>query len=144
GDADDDAERREEAAELVEVEVADPHREHFEEERKHGGALPVASCELRPTMGDSMSQSIFSKIIARQIPAKIEFEDDKCIVIHDIQPAAPVHLLVVPKKEIATLNELTPGDEGLVGHLFLVAKEVMGRLGHKDYRAVFNCGAGAQ
>ena len=91
-----------------------------------------------------MSETIFSKIIAKQIPAKIEFEDDRCMVIHDVQPQAPVHLLVIPKKGIATLNDLTPGDEALVGHLFLVAKEVMGKLGHKDYRAVFNCGAGAQ
>jgi histidine triad (HIT) family protein len=91
-----------------------------------------------------MSETIFSKIIAKQIPAKIEFEDDRCVVIHDIQPAAPVHLLVIPKKAIATLNDLTPGDEGLVGHLFLTAAAMMKKLGHTDYRTVFNCGPGAQ
>jgi histidine triad (HIT) family protein len=91
-----------------------------------------------------MGETIFSKIIAKQIPAKIEFEDDRCIVIHDIQPAAPVHLLVIPKKPIATLNDLEPADAALVGHLFLVAKSVVRQLGHTDYRAVFNCGAGAQ
>jgi histidine triad (HIT) family protein len=91
-----------------------------------------------------MSETIFSKIIAKQIPAKIEFEDEKCIVIHDIQPAAPVHVLVIPKKAIATLNDLTPGDEALIGHLFLVAGQVMKKLGQTDYRAVFNCGPGAQ
>jgi histidine triad (HIT) family protein len=88
--------------------------------------------------------TIFSKIIAREIPAKIAFEDEHYIVIHDIQPAAPVHLLVIPKKEIATLNDLTPGDAELVGGLFLTAGKVMKQMGHTDYRTVFNCGPGAQ
>ncbi len=91
-----------------------------------------------------MPETIFSKIIAKQIPAKIQYEDEKYIVIHDIQPAAPVHLLVIPKKPIATLNDLTPGDAELVGGMFLVARELMHKLGHRDYRTVFNCGAGAQ
>lgn len=88
--------------------------------------------------------TIFSKIIAKEIPAKIAYEDDKYIVIHDIQPAAPVHLLVIPKKEIPTLNHLTDADKELVGGMFLVAKKVMRELGHTDYRTVFNCGPGAQ
>jgi histidine triad (HIT) family protein len=88
--------------------------------------------------------TIFEKIITRQIPAKIQYEDDRVIVIHDINPAAPVHVLVIPKKVIPTLNDLTPADQDLVGYLFLVAKQVMSDLGHQDYRAVFNCGAGAQ
>lgn len=91
-----------------------------------------------------MAESLFTKIIARQIPAKIAFEDDRYLVIHDIQPQAPVHLLVVPKKLIPTLNDLEPGDAELVGGMFLVAKQVMNDLGHRDYRTVFNCGAGAQ
>lgn len=91
-----------------------------------------------------MSETIFSKIIARQIPAKIAFEDGQYIAIHDIQPAAPVHLLVIPKKAIATLNDLSPADAELVGGLFLVAKRLMSDLGHSDYRTVFNCGPGAQ
>ncbi len=91
-----------------------------------------------------MEETIFSKIIAKKIPAKVEYEDDRCIAIHDIEPAAPVHLLVIPKKPIATLNDLSPGDAELVGSLFLVARELMHKLGHKDYRTVFNCGAGAQ
>jgi histidine triad (HIT) family protein len=88
--------------------------------------------------------TIFEKIIARQIPAKIAFEDDRVIVIHDINPAAPTHVLVIPKKLIPTLNDLTDADRDLVGHLFMVAKKVMNDLGHTDYRTVFNCGAGAQ
>jgi histidine triad (HIT) family protein len=91
-----------------------------------------------------MAETIFSKIIARQIPAKIQYEDDKYIVIHDIQPAAPVHLLVIPKRAIATLNDLQAGDAELVGGAFLLAQKVMRELGHTDYRTVFNCGPGAQ
>ena len=91
-----------------------------------------------------MPETIFSKIIAKQIPAKIAYEDERYIAIHDIQPAAPVHILVIPKKPIATLNDLEPGDAELVGGLFLLAKRIMGEMGHQDYRMVFNCGAGAQ
>jgi|SRR5688500_4623770 len=91
-----------------------------------------------------MPETIFSKIIAKQIPAKIAHEDERYIAIHDISPQAPVHLLVIPKKEIATLNDLTPGDAELVGGLFLLAKRLMKDLGHTDYRTVFNCGPGAQ
>ena len=88
--------------------------------------------------------TLFEKIIAKEIPAKIAYEDDRYIAIHDIQPAAPVHLLVIPKKVIPTLNDLTPADAELVGGLFLIAKQLMSELGHSDYRTVFNCGAGAQ
>jgi histidine triad (HIT) family protein len=91
-----------------------------------------------------MEETLFSKIIAKKIPAKIEFEDDRYIAIHDIAPAAPVHLLVIPKRAIATLNDLTPADAELVGGMFLVARELMDKRGHRDYRTVFNCGAGAQ
>ncbi len=91
-----------------------------------------------------MPQTIFSKIIAKEIPAKIAYEDERYIAIHDIQPAAPVHLLVIPKKPIATLNDLEAGDAELVGGLFLLAKRLMNEMGHVDYRTVFNCGAGAQ
>jgi histidine triad (HIT) family protein len=91
-----------------------------------------------------MSQTIFSKIIDRQIPAKIAYEDENYIAIHDIQPQAPVHLLLIPKKQIATLNDLQPADAELVGGLFLLAKRLMEELGQTDYRTVFNCGPGAQ
>jgi len=93
---------------------------------------------------DDMEETLFQKIIARKIPAKIAFEDDRYIVIHDITPQAPTHVLVIPKKVIATLNDLTPADTDLVGGMFLVASQVMKQLGHTDYRTVFNCGRGAQ
>jgi histidine triad (HIT) family protein len=88
--------------------------------------------------------TLFEKIIARQIPARIEHEDDHYIVIHDISPQAPVHVLVIPKKPIPTLNDVTDADRELVGGMFRTAADVMKKLGHSDYRTVFNCGAGAQ
>lgn len=91
-----------------------------------------------------MQDSLFTKMIKRQIPAKIAFEDEQYFVIHDIQPQAPAHVLVIPKKQIETLNDLQPADAELVGGMFLVAKRVMAELGYQDYRTVFNCGKGAQ
>jgi histidine triad (HIT) family protein len=92
----------------------------------------------------AMPETIFTKIIAKQIPAKIAFEDEKYIVIHDISPQAPVHVLVIPRKQIATINDIQPEDAELVGGMFMVASKVMKQLGHTDYRTVFNCGPGAQ
>jgi histidine triad (HIT) family protein len=91
-----------------------------------------------------MEETLFTKIIARKIPAKIAYEDDQYIAIHDINPQAPVHILVIPKRVIPTLNDVKPQDRELVGGLFTVAARIMKELGHSDYRAVFNCGAGAQ
>src|SRR5215213_5638670 len=91
-----------------------------------------------------MEETLFTKIIARMIPAKIAHEDEKYIAIHDIQPQAPVHLLLIPKKRIPTLNDVTPADAELVGGLFLLASKLMNSMGHTDYRTVFNCGPGAQ
>ena len=91
-----------------------------------------------------MPDTIFTKIIAKQIPARIVHEDDKYIAIHDIQPQAPVHLLIIPKKEIATLNDLLPADAELVGGMFLLASKLMKSMGYSDFRTVFNCGPGAQ
>lgn len=90
-----------------------------------------------------MPETIFSKIIAKQIPAKIAFEDDDYIAIHDIDPQAPVHLLVIPKRAIATLNDAADADRELIGGMFLVARNLMQSMGHSDYRTVFNCGARA-
>jgi len=87
-----------------------------------------------------MPDSIFTKIIARQIPAKVAYEDDDYIAINDINPQAPVHVLVIPKKVIPTLNDLTDADRELVGGMFTVARNLMKQLGHRDYRTVFNCG----
>ncbi|MDP9175165.1 MAG: histidine triad nucleotide-binding protein [Planctomycetota bacterium] len=91
-----------------------------------------------------MEETLFTKIIARKIPARIAYEDDRYIAIHDISPQAPVHVLVIPKKVIPTLNDVSGADVELVGGMFPVAAKVMRELGQMDYRAVFNCGAGAQ
>lgn len=91
-----------------------------------------------------LGMTLFEKIMAGQIPAKVQYEDEQCIVIHDINPQAPVHLLAIPRKVIPTLNDVTDADGPLVGHLFRVAARVMADLGHSDYRTVFNCGSGAQ
>lgn len=88
--------------------------------------------------------TLFERIIAREIPATIVYEDDRYLAFHDITPQAPVHVLVIPKKVIPTLNDVTPEDAALIGGLFVVAAKVMQGLGHTDYRTVFNCGAGAQ
>jgi len=91
-----------------------------------------------------MEPTLFEKIIARQIPAKIAYEDDQYIAIHDIDPQAPAHLLIITKRAIPSLNDLKPADAPLVGGMFLIAKKLMADLGHSDYRTVFNCGRGAQ
>jgi histidine triad (HIT) family protein len=86
-------------------------------------------------------KTLFQKIIGREIPAKIEHEDEHCIVLHDIQPQAPVHLLLVPKKPIARVAEALPGDEPVLGHLLLVAGQVAKKLRLAEgFRLVINNG----
>ena len=86
--------------------------------------------------------TIFTKIINREIPADIVYEDDQALAFRDINAQAPVHVLVIPKKEIASLNDLGDDDAALVGHLFLVVKKVAAEQGLENgYRTVINCGA---
>ena len=66
------------------------------------------------------AKSIFKKIIDREIPARIVYEDDLCLAFEDIHPQAPTHLIVIPKKEIPTVNDVSAEDEAIVGHLFSV------------------------
>lgn len=88
-----------------------------------------------------MSDTIFSKIIDGSIPARIVHDDEQCLVFHDVNPQAPVHLLVIPKRRIVNVAALQPEDASLVGHLVFVAAEVARTLGITDgYRLVFNCG----
>ena len=85
--------------------------------------------------------TIFQRIIAKQIPAKIVFEDDQCLAFHDVAPQAPTHVLIIPKKEIPNLAAATTEDQALLGHLLLVAKQVAEQLGLSNgYRTVINCG----
>ena len=87
--------------------------------------------------------TLFEKIIARQIPAKIAHEDELCIAIHDINPQAPVHVLVIPKKVIARVGAATAADQALLGHLLLTAGNLAKKLGVSEsgYRLVINSGA---
>jgi histidine triad (HIT) family protein len=87
-----------------------------------------------------MSDNLFQKIIDRQIKADIVYEDDRALAFRDINPQAPVHVLIIPKKVIATHDAVTPEDRELLGHLHLVAAKLAGQLGLKDgYRLVVNC-----
>jgi histidine triad (HIT) family protein len=84
--------------------------------------------------------SIFTKIINREIPAAIVYEDDECIAFKDIDPKAPVHILIVPKKEIPSLADVTESDEALLGHLLVKAAEIAKDQGvsNSGYRIVVN------
>ena len=88
-----------------------------------------------------MSETVFSKIIAREIPADIVFENDQVLAFRDINPQAPIHIVIIPKKPIPTLNDLTPDDAELIGQLFLAAKHVAAELGvaESGYRTLINC-----
>ncbi|XP_053313597.1 adenosine 5'-monophosphoramidase HINT1 [Spea bombifrons] len=85
--------------------------------------------------------TIFGKIIRKEIPAKIIYEDEQCIAFHDIAPQAPTHFLVVPKKVITHLSEADAADEALLGHLMIVGKKCAADLGLTNgYRLVLNEG----
>ena len=85
--------------------------------------------------------NIFQRIINKEIPAQIVFEDDQCLAFHDVAPQAPTHVLVIPKKEMLNLAAATAEDQALLGHLLLVARQVAEQLGLSNgYRVVLNCG----
>jgi histidine triad (HIT) family protein len=92
-----------------------------------------------------MSKTLFEKIIAREIPANIVYEDDRVIAFHDVKPQAPVHVLIIPKKPIPRIAEAKPEDHAVLGHLLLKAAEVAKQLGltKKGFRLVFNNGPDA-
>ncbi len=87
--------------------------------------------------------TIFQKIIDREIPADIVFEDERSLAFRDVNPQAPVHVLVIPKKPIARIADMEDGDKELVGHLFQVAGQVATQENLEDFRLVVNNGAGA-
>lgn len=91
-----------------------------------------------------MSKTLFEKIVAREVPATIVYEDDKVIAFHDVKPQAPVHVLIVPKKPIPRIAEAKPADHAILGHLLIKAGEVAKQLGLKNgFRLVFNNGSDA-
>ena len=87
--------------------------------------------------------TIFQKIIDKEIPADIVYEDEEALAFRDIQPQAPTHVLVIPRKPIANVAAMDAGDKELLGHLLWVASEVARREGLEDYRLVTNNGEGA-
>ena len=88
--------------------------------------------------------TLFGKVIRREIPADIVYEDDLCLAFRDINPQAPTHVLLIPKKEIAKLSGADAGDQALLGHMMLAATKVARQLGVEDaFRLVVNNGAEA-
>lgn len=89
-----------------------------------------------------MDNCLFCKIIRGEIPSKIAYEDEHVFAFHDINPVAPVHILIVPRAHISTLNDFGPGQEVLLGRLALAGRELARRynIDEKGYRFVINCG----
>ena len=88
-----------------------------------------------------VQRTVFEKIIAREIPSQIVYEDDRVAAFHDVHPHAPTHILIVPKKPVARIGEAGPEDEALLGHLLLKAAQVAAQVGlGNGYRLVINNG----
>ena len=87
--------------------------------------------------------TLFEKIISGELPAAIVHQDERVTAFRDIRPAAPTHILIVPNKAIPTANDIADEDEGLIGHLFTVARDLAKREGIADngYRLIMNCNA---
>jgi histidine triad (HIT) family protein len=92
-----------------------------------------------------MEACLFCRIAKKELPSKLAHEDDQVVAFHDINPQAPVHVLICPRKHIATLNDVSPEDAPLLAHMFEVARNLAARLGvaQKGYRTVFNVNAEA-
>jgi len=103
--------------------------------------IPQNEFSFSLTFSDSMIETLFTKIIRREIPARIEYEDDLCLAFHDVAPQAPIHLLVIPKLPLPSLAAAGPNDAPLLGHLVDVARTIATNLNLKQgYRLVINCG----
>lgn len=86
-------------------------------------------------------KTIFQRIIDKEIPANIAYEDERCLAFHDVAPQAPVHLLVIPKKAIPSASAITDADAELIAHLWLVLRDLAKSLNLVNgYRVVVNCG----
>ncbi len=92
-----------------------------------------------------MMDCLFCKIVEGEIPADIIYESDTAIAFRDINPQAPTHVLIIPRKHISTINDITAADQELIGTLFMAAKEIAAQEGIADsgYRVVMNCNEGA-
>ena len=92
-----------------------------------------------------MSDCLFCRIAAGEIPAKVVFRDEHLVAFQDINPQAPMHVLIVPRRHVPTLNDLSPSDDALVGEMVRRAAAIAGEQGYdqRGYRTVFNCNAEA-
>ena len=87
-------------------------------------------------------KTIFKKIIDDEIPAKMVHEDEHCLAFHDVSPQAPVHVLVIPRKEIASVDDIADEDQATIGHIWCVIRDIAKQLELGDgYRVVVNCGS---
>ena len=91
----------------------------------------------------SEENCLFCSIIAGKIPGDFVFQDDSCVVIRDINPQAPMHVLVIPREHMESLDEASQKEENLLGHLLRVGARVANEQEHESYRTVINTGAGA-
>lgn len=90
-----------------------------------------------------MDKNIFLEIAEGRIPARIVHQDEHCVAFHDVNPQAPTHILVIPRKVIRTHADISPSDEELLGRMHVVAAEIAKREGLDSYRIVINCNEGA-
>lgn len=107
-------------------------------------SVAVANSDRELNLGvPTMSETLFTKIINREIPADIVYEDEEILAFKDINPQAPVHVLIVPKKPIPTINDLSPEDAPLVGKMYLAARTIAQEQGVAEagYRTLINCNA---
>src|SRR5438034_3717173 len=106
-----------------------------------GDRYPTNTHRTRNRRGGAMlTDNIFLKIIERKIPAQIVHEDEHCLAFHDVDPQAPVHVLIIPRRVIASHADIGEADKELLGHLHLVAARLAKQLGLEEgYRLVLNC-----
>lgn len=88
-----------------------------------------------------MGDCIFCKIVDKEIPSNVVYEDDRILCFHDLEPKAPVHVLIIPKKHIASMDDVAEEDQALLGYLMTKVKDIAAQLGLENgYRLVNNCG----
>jgi len=116
--------------------------------KQRGSAFSASGSErmnlatIDATESQRIEVTIFQKIINKEIPASIVYEDDLCLAFRDVSPQAPVHVLLIPKKPVVSLNELVPEDAALCGHMILMVPKIAATLGlDGGYRTVVNTGA---
>lgn len=86
---------------------------------------------------------VFCKIVAKEIPSKVEHEDEHCLAFHDINPRAKTHLLIIPKKHIATMKDVEESDEALLGRMMKLSSDLAKKFNLEDYKLLISTGKGA-